>query len=114
MSAKKEEEKDAAGAPPDLRALLEKAVHDRRDPRLRAQEEEADDGVRAPAAAQRSVERRRCANCTCSRSTEAKPKSACGNCGLGDAFRCAGCPYKGMPAFKDGEEVRFEDLGDDI
>jgi hypothetical protein len=60
-----------------------------------------------------------CKNCSCGRAeleekeletklTAAQisnPKSACGSCGLGDAFRCAGCPYRGMPTFKLGEKI---------
>merc|ERR1711935_352146 len=66
--------------------------------------------------------RKPCDNCSCGRAeiyaTEqaeggagldktnitAPPSSACGNCNLGDAFHCAGCPYLGKPAFKYGEE----------
>lgn len=69
-----------------------------------------------------------CANCSCGRAEleaagvkaqkakltvdmleRAGEGSSCGSCSLGDAFRCAGCPYRGLPAFKPGEKIELPD-----
>jgi hypothetical protein len=80
-----------------------------------------------------SGKKRACKNCTCglaeqennaegreralkAMTTDDKIKKAsgCGGCAKGDAFRCAGCPFLGMPAFEPGNEKIVLGITDDI
>ena len=62
-----------------------------------------------------------CANCTCGKKElfesgaidikkleTGQVESDCGKCYLGDAFRCATCPYLGKPAFEPGDKVKLQ------
>lgn len=58
--------------------------------------------------------RKPCKDCTCGladmnddapAAPVQQPGKGCGSCALGDAFRCASCPYLGLPPFNPGEKV---------
>lgn len=62
-----------------------------------------------------------CENCTCGKKElmeggaqgiakleNGQVESSCGKCYLGDAFRCASCPYLGKPAFEAGDKVKLQ------
>lgn len=66
--------------------------------------------------------RKACKNCSCGlkemldsgEEKSDKPNaSACGNCAKGDAFRCGGCPYLGLPKFTPGTkpEIKMKNDG---
>lgn len=67
-----------------------------------------------------------CENCTCGKKElfdgamaaqnlkdleNGAVESSCGKCYLGDAFRCASCPYLGKPAFEPGDKVKLQNAG---
>ena len=74
-----------------------------------------------------ATSKKACANCTCGRAEQesngevlAKVKittdmlenpqnqGGCQGCSRGDAFRCAGCPYRGLPAFTPGQPIKID------
>ena len=75
----------------------------------------------APAPPSCDTKPKACKNCSCGRKEAEEEqvseeelkrrlesgeiKSSCGSCYLGDEFRCASCPYRGLPAFQPGEKV---------
>ena len=80
-----------------------------------------------------TTSRRACKNCVCGRAELEKkleaegrleqlsgddngpPAGGCGNCSRGDAFRCAGCPFLGKPAWNKGEDGKVQlNLTDDL
>jgi anamorsin len=75
-----------------------------------------------------STRRRACKNCVCGRAELEKaqgvtiddipdgpPAGGCGGCSRGDAFRCAGCPFLGKPAWNSDEQGTVKlNMTDDI
>eukprot|EP00798_Chlamydomonas_sp_ICE-L_P032179 gene32179-16717_t len=61
------------------------------------------------AASDCATSKKACKNCSCGRAEMEAADVA--PCALGDAFRCAGCPYRGMPSFELGKKI---ELGSDL
>ncbi|KAM3138081.1 hypothetical protein pb186bvf_009754 [Paramecium bursaria] len=87
------------------------------------EDELLNDGVQVKQIESCATKPRACTNCTCGRKEledaqdkdqllkqleTGKVESSCGSCYLGDAFRCANCPYRGLPAFKQGEIIQVK------
>lgn len=107
----------AAGGGAGMGHLAEDSALMDEDDLLDEEDKAAKVAVRPECDPEAASQRRACKNCTCGLReeldaatdlTQAAPKSACGNCGKGDAFRCAGCPHRGKPAFEDGATVMLD------
>lgn len=107
----------AAGGGAGMGQLGEAAVLMDEDDLLDEEDKEAKVAVRPVCDPEAATQRRACKNCSCGLREELEaadglaqpaPKSACGNCGKGDAFRCAGCPHRGKPAFEEGATVMLD------
>lgn len=124
MSGKEIFERLAEEGPADPNKLL-------KEDDILSEEDKAKPDVKCEPTNGSTKPKKPCANCTCgladelekdaskaadsAKSTEtSQGKSSCGSCYLGDAFRCASCPYKGMPAFKPGETVTLDVTSDDV
>ncbi len=115
-------------APPDADGrCVKRATYARVDEDALLTPEDAARPALAGADCDSATKRRACANCTCGLAAQqpAQPeatadaasapspagqppaKSACGSCYLGDAFRCGGCPYRGLPPFREGEAIQL-------
>jgi len=60
-----------------------------------------------------------CKNCNCGRADKEKALQpdfmpSCGKCYLGDAYRCEGCPYRGIPAFEPGDKIEINGIQSNI
>lgn len=119
----------------NIEEMLKAAMINKTDPRIANTKELLTENDKTPVEVIKkdNTMKRRCANCTCSRSKGtnveitpdcptgsepqapiAPPKGGCGSCSKGDAFRCAGCPYRGMPAFEEGQKFEFYDNLNDV
>jgi anamorsin len=91
-----------------LKNLLKEATQSENTNNDEAYLKEEDKSVKK--SAERSTVKKKCANCTCGMDNKPVENrvSACGGCHKGDAFRCSGCPYMGMPSFNEGDTIRFD------